>query len=77
MTAEAGKTVFDKCTVNGFAFDLEVLILADKMKMSIKEYPVKVINHRESESKVNPIKDALKMISDVRSIKKKVKNLKI
>ena len=75
FTVESAKTIFSRCTVNGFAFDLEVLILADKMLMTVKELPVKIINHRESQSKVNPIKDAIKMIRDVRSIKKKHKNV--
>jgi dolichyl-phosphate beta-glucosyltransferase len=70
FTAESAKTIFSRCKVNGFAFDLEALILADKLKMSVKELPVKIINHRESQSKVNPVKDALKMVSDVNRIKK-------
>ena len=74
FTVESAKTIFSRCTVNGFAFDLEVLILADKLNMKIKEFPVKIINHREAVSKVNPIKDAVKMIGDVRRIKTKHKS---
>lgn len=74
FTAESAKTVFSYCTVNGFAFDLEVLILADKLGMIIKEFPVKIINHTQSQSKVNPIKDALKMLRDVSRIKRTHKN---
>lgn len=74
FTVESAKTIFSRCSVNGFAFDLEVLILADKLKMKIKEFPVKIINHRESVSKVNPVKDTLKMLGDVRKIKKKHKD---
>lgn len=75
--AEAAKSIFDKCSVNGFAFDLEVLLLADKMKMKVAEMPVKVINHRESASKVRPVRDAIAMIKDAKKIKKKLKKLKI
>lgn len=74
FTAESAKTVFSSCTVNSFAFDLEVLILADKLGMVIKEFPVKIINHAQAGSKVNPIKDALKMLRDVNRIKKLHKN---
>lgn len=74
FTAESAKTIFSRCTVNSFAFDLEVLLLADKMSMSVSEFPVKVINHRQTQSKVNPIKDAVKMISDVYKIKNRHKN---
>lgn len=76
MTQESAKTLFSYCTVDGFAFDLEVLILADRMKMAVREMPVKIINHRQSDSKVHPISDALKMLSDLRKIKRTHKNLK-
>lgn len=67
---KAAKDIFGRCTVNGFAFDLEVLILAGKLGKTVSEFPVRVINHHESESKVNPVKDTLKMIRDVSRIKK-------
>ncbi len=73
--AEAARSIFDRCTVNGFAFDLEALLVAEKLGMKISEFPVKVINHRKNSSKVHPLKDALEMIRDVKRIKKKVKKL--
>lgn len=76
ISAEAAKEIFSRCTVNGFAFDLEVLILADKLGKKITEQPVRIINHRESESKVSPIKDALRMMKDVSHIKKIHRNVK-
>lgn len=66
----AAKKIFTECTVNGFAFDLEALILADIYRFKVTEKAVKIINHRESESKVNPVKDTLKMLRDVIRIKK-------
>ncbi len=74
--AERAKSIFRKCTVNGFAYDLEVLILADKMGISVSEMPVKIINHSQSDSKVRPIIDGLKMARDVLKIKKMHKNVK-
>ncbi len=71
----AAKDIFGRCQVNGFAFDLEVLILAGKLKKTVTEFPVRVINHNEAESKVNPIKDTFKMIRDVMRIKKIHKNV--
>lgn len=76
LEAKAAKDIFSRCTVNGFAFDLEVLILADKLGYTISEMPVRIINHRESESKVSPLKDALRMIRDVSAIKKQHRNVK-
>ncbi|MBR2388646.1 MAG: glycosyltransferase [Clostridia bacterium] len=73
FTGEATKKIFSNCTVDGFAFDLEALMIATKLKYKIVEIPVKIINHRES--KVNIVKDTLKMLSDLRKIKKRVKKL--
>ncbi len=75
--AEAARSIFEHCTVNSFAFDLEVLLLTEKLGMKIAEVPVKIINHRERASKVHPFRDAVKMIKDVKRIKKRIKKLKI
>ncbi len=74
MTREAGHAIFSKCAIDGFAFDLEVLLLAEKGKFTVSELAVKIINHRESESKVSPIKDTFRMLRDVRRMKKLHKN---
>jgi len=76
FTASAAKNVFSKCEINGFAFDLEALIIASNAGFKVTEIPAKIINHRERESKVSPIKDALRMIKDVRRIKKREKSKK-
>ena len=55
--------------MDGFAFDFEALIKAKNMGAVISEMPVKVINHRAS--KVNVFRDSLKMLRDVRGIKKR------
>lgn len=73
FTNEAAKKIFSNCEIDGFAFDLEALMIATKLKYKIVEIPVKIINHRES--KVNIVKDTLKMLSDLRIIKKRVKKL--
>ncbi len=70
ITQDAAREIFSRCTVNGFAFDLEVLILADKLGKQVTEHPVKILNHNEARSKVSPVKDALRMIRDVSRIKK-------
>lgn len=73
FSKEAAKQIFSYCAIDGFAFDLEALMLAQKMKYKISEIPVKIINHRES--KVNVIKDTFKMLRDLRNIKKRIKKL--
>jgi dolichyl-phosphate beta-glucosyltransferase len=76
FSAKATKAVFSLCEVNRFAFDLEALIIAERLGYRVSELAVKVINHRESESKVSPVKDTLRMLNDIRNIKKRVKNIK-
>lgn len=75
FTRDAAQRVFSLCTVNGFAFDFEAIMIADRMGLKISEAPVKIINHRES--KVNIIKDTIKMLRDLRVIRKRVRKLDI
>ena len=72
---EAARRVFSNCTVNGFAFDFEAIMIATKLGMKIREIPVKVVNHRDS--KVNVFTDALRMMRDLRKMKKRIKGLKL
>ena len=72
---EISQKIFSLCEINGWSFDFEVLMIADKLKVKVFEMPATIINHRES--KVNPIKDSIKMLKDISKIKKKVKKLKL
>lgn len=65
--------IFSRCCVDGFAFDFEAILRAKKYGKRIAEMPVKIVNHRESS--VRPLRDSLKMLGDLRTIKKNV-NLK-
>lgn len=71
----AAKSIFSRCEINGFSFDFEVIMIAQRLGVKIKELPVKIINHRES--KINVIRDTLKMLSDVRKIRKRVNKLEL
>lgn len=73
---KVARDIFALCQTNGFAFDLEALMIADAMKCNIGEYGVCIINHAQEASKVHIIKDTLKMLGDIRRIKKHVKALK-
>lgn len=73
---EAAHDIFKRCETDRFAFDIEVLLFADKLGYKVSELAVKVINHRESESKVNIVKDTVRMLKDLGPIKKRVKNAK-
>lgn len=69
---DTAKEIFSRCTVDGFAFDFEVILFATKLGKKIDEIPVKIINHRES--KVNALRDTFRMLRDLVKIKKRVKN---
>ncbi len=69
--ASAAEEIFNECTVDGFAFDFEVILHAVNKRKQIREMAVKIINHRQST--VRPIRDAFKMLRDLRRIKRHVK----
>ncbi len=75
FTGDAAKKIFSRCEVDRFAFDFECILWAQKYGMKITEMPVKIINHRES--KVNIVKDTLRMLRDLRKMKKRIKRAKI
>lgn len=68
---EVGRKIFSLCKTNNFAFDLEVILWAQKMKLKIYEMPAKIINHRES--KVNVLKDAFRMLKEISVIKRNIR----
>lgn len=72
---EAAQKVFRNCEVDRFAFDLEAIMIAQKAGFKIAEMPVTIINHRES--KVRVLRDAFKMLSDVRKMKKRIKKTEL
>ena len=68
---QAAKEIFKRCEVNGFSFDFEAILWAQKLGYKIDEMPVKIINHREST--IHIFRDSIKMMRDVRKIRKDVK----
>ncbi len=65
------RPVLEKCKIDGFAFDFEIILRAQNAGLKIIEVPVKIINHRES--KVNLIKDAFTMLGDLMRINRMIK----
>ncbi len=66
----AAEHVFSQSTMNGFAFDVEVLALARRAGLSIAEIPV-AWSHREA-SKVSPVTDAPRMLADLLRIRRRL-----
>ncbi len=63
FTHKAAKIIGKKQTIEGFGFDIEQLYIAKKEGFKVKEIPVTWNN--DTNSKVNPIKDSLKMLIDI------------
>lgn len=74
FSAKAAEEIFSKCVTDSFAFDFEAIMFASRMGFKTIEIPVKIINHRESESKVSMLGDSLHMLRDVLKIKKHIKS---
>ncbi len=72
---DIARRIFPLCKTDGFAFDLEALMIAERMGYQVDEYGVSIINHTEEASKVHIVKDTLKMLSDIKKIKKHVKSI--
>ncbi len=63
----AAKAIFSRLKVARFGFDIEVLAIARLLRLAIKEIPVSWYN--SPESRVRPIKDALRTFVDLVYIK--------
>src|SRR3989344_4312858 len=64
---EAAKKIFPLQTINRFGFDIEVLYIARKHGLTIKELPVTWSHHPNT--KVSPIKDGLRILWDLIKIR--------
>ena len=67
FSKEASKKIFSKQTINGWAFDVEVLFIARKLGYKIKEVGVKWqhFNHKD----VTPTKHSFKMLKEVLKVR--------
>lgn len=67
----AARAIYSRCTVDGFSFDFEVLMRADKLGLKVEQIPVSVVNFRES--KVNLLRDSCRMFRDLFRIRRTVR----
>jgi len=64
---DAARDVFSRQTLEGFAFDVEVLFIARKLGYHIVEVPVRWLDSHDS--RVHPIRDPLRMFADLLRIR--------
>ncbi len=66
------KDVFGRCRVDRFGFDAEVLLLLDRLGVSVVEVPVDVLPPLR-ESKVRVFQDGLRMLRDLLSTRRRAR----
>lgn len=66
---DAARAIFQRATVDGFAFDVEVLLLATRLGYSIVEVPVELDNATGSTVRLS--RDVLRMLRDLVRIKRR------
>ncbi len=62
----AAQAIFSRSRINGFAFDVEVLLLAQRLGLTIGEHPVHIIH--TGSSTVSLINQVLPVVADLRHI---------
>lgn len=67
FTRRAAEIVFTRQQIEGWGFDPELLFIARKFKLKIVEVPVEWAN--DDRSKVNPIRDGIKMFFELLKIR--------
>lgn len=67
FTRKSADDIFRKQTINGFAFDVEILYIAKLLKYSIKELPVMWEN--ADTTTVKAVRDSFKFFKDIIKIK--------
>lgn len=69
-SAAAAKAVFERVTIDGWAFDVEALVIAHQLGYRIETVPVTW--HYASDSRVSPVRDALLMARDVLRVRSRL-----
>ncbi|MBM2815968.1 MAG: UDP-glucose--undecaprenyl-phosphate glucosyltransferase [Ignavibacteria bacterium] len=75
FTRRAADIIFPHTKIDGFGFDVEILYLARKAGLNIEEVSVEWYN--DPRTTVDPVKDSIRMITDLFRIKKIHKHTKI
>jgi dolichyl-phosphate beta-glucosyltransferase len=72
FTADAARELFGKSRIDGWAFDLEILALARRRGYAIAEVGVTWVD--DGRSRVNPLKDMWKVVSEAWTIRKNLRS---
>jgi dolichyl-phosphate beta-glucosyltransferase len=67
FSAAAAEAIFRRTTVDGWAFDVEALVIARSLGLSIVEIPIEW--HYRADSRVSPLRDGMAMFAEVVKIR--------
>ncbi len=73
FTRAAGKELFSRLKIDGYMFDVEILIMASKAGFRIREIPVEWSN--VPDGSFNPLTDSIKMLIELYRIVSKTKQV--
>ncbi len=71
--SEAAKEIFKRITLSGWGFDVEMIFIAEGRGYKIGRLAVELF-HENAESKINVVKDTLKMAGEVFAVRRNNKN---
>ena len=71
FTANAVQAIFPHTTLDGWAFDVEVLCIARTLGLRIVEVPIEW--HHRAESQVSPIRDSWGMLRDLFKVRMRIR----
>jgi dolichyl-phosphate beta-glucosyltransferase len=63
MTRRAADLIFARQRIDSFSFDVEMIVIAKRLGMSVKEVPVRWVN--SPASRVHPVLDSAEMLLDL------------
>jgi len=71
FTADAVRAIFPHTTLDGWAFDVEVLCIARALNLRIVEVPIEW--HHRAESQVSPVRDSWAMLRDLFKVRMRMR----
>lgn len=66
---DAARSIFERSSVDGFGFDVEVFHIVERDRLSLLEVPVRVANSERSSVRV--VRDALQLVADLFRIRRR------
>lgn len=75
FTADSVRAIFPHATLDGWAFDVEVLCIARALGLRVVEVPIEW--HHRDESQVSVLRDSWRMLRDVMKVRARVRRNKL